>query len=127
MKEPLGYSPDELKRIIGVLDQAKGVVLKQILEKIQKQEKLTHNDIRIMKEYEAEFKAQKLETLFQSLAEELGIKWGLLIHPTRVALSGRTYGPGLFEMMELLGKEKCLERLTHLPAVVETWRGELNK
>ena len=76
---------------------------------------------------EAEFKAQKLETLFQSLAEELGIKWGLLIHPTRVALSGRTYGPGLFEMMELLGEEKCLERLTHLPAVVETWRGELNK
>lgn len=61
MGEVLGYSPDELKKIIGVLDQAKGVALKQIIEKIQKQERLTHNDIRIMKEYEAEFKAQREE------------------------------------------------------------------
>jgi glutamyl-tRNA synthetase len=34
-----------------------------------------------------------------------------LIHPTRVAITGRTFGPGLFDVMALLGKKKTLARL----------------
>ncbi|MEW6281140.1 MAG: glutamate--tRNA ligase, partial [Candidatus Eremiobacterota bacterium] len=38
---------------------------------------------------------------------------GDLIHPTRLALSGTGVGPGLFEMMEVLGRETCLRRMRH--------------
>lgn len=57
------------------------------------------------------FKAEHLEKAYRELAENLGIKAGELIHPTRLALTGRTVSPGLFEVMELLGKECCLTRL----------------
>ena len=58
-----------------------------------------------------DFTVEKLEKGLRGLAEGLGIKPAELIHSTRLALSGSTTGPPLFEMMELLGKEKCLERL----------------
>jgi len=35
-----------------------------------------------------------------------------LVHPCRAALTGKTIGPGLFETMVILGKEKTQERLT---------------
>lgn len=57
------------------------------------------------------FEAEELEKAYRELAERLGIKAGELIHPTRLALTGRTVSPGLFEVMELLGKECCLARL----------------
>ena len=44
-------------------------------------------------------------------ADELKVKAAELIHPTRVAISGKTVGAGLFDMMELLGREKVLKRL----------------
>ncbi|MFC1570874.1 hypothetical protein ACFL4E_03725, partial [Candidatus Omnitrophota bacterium] len=39
------------------------------------------------------------------------LKPAQLIHPTRMAISGKTGGAGLFEMMELLGKDRVLERM----------------
>ncbi|MGI6596559.1 MAG: glutamate--tRNA ligase [bacterium] len=57
------------------------------------------------------FQHQAIEEAYRARAEELGLKPAKLIHPTRLALSGRTIGPGLFELMELLGREQCLERL----------------
>ncbi|MGI6604831.1 MAG: glutamate--tRNA ligase [Firmicutes bacterium] len=59
----------------------------------------------------ADFTYESIESEYRQLAEELGIKAAQLIHPTRLALSGRTIGPGLFELMALLGREKCLKRL----------------
>jgi len=46
-----------------------------------------------------------------SLAEELGIKNALLIHPTRLAVTGMTTGPGLFELLELLGPLETVKRM----------------
>lgn len=57
------------------------------------------------------FQAAQIEAAIRSQAEEKGIKAADLIHPTRLALSGRTNTPGLFEIMELLGAEVCQERL----------------
>ena len=37
-----------------------------------------------------------------------------LVHPTRVALTGKRVGPGLFETMEVLGKDKVCQRLSKL-------------
>jgi glutamyl-tRNA synthetase len=57
------------------------------------------------------FLAHDIEEICRKLAEEAGVKASALIHPTRVAISGITKGAGLFEMMEILGKNKVLERL----------------
>jgi glutamyl-tRNA synthetase len=58
-----------------------------------------------------EFDLETTEKAYRDLSEELGVKTGNIIHPTRMALSGRTMGPGLFDIMVILGKEKTLERL----------------
>ena len=51
------------------------------------------------------------EESFKKLVEEQGIKMGQLAQPVRVALTGRTASPGLFEVMEILGRERTLIRL----------------
>jgi glutamyl-tRNA synthetase len=57
------------------------------------------------------FAHDALEALYRQLAEGLGLAAGKLIHPTRLAVSGVSFGPGLFEMMVLLGRETVLRRL----------------
>jgi glutamyl-tRNA synthetase len=57
------------------------------------------------------FDKVSIEESYRKLADELKVKAAELIHPTRVAISGKTVGAGLFDMMELLGREKVLKRL----------------
>jgi glutamyl-tRNA synthetase len=57
------------------------------------------------------FSKQAWEESFKKLVEEEGIKMGALAQPVRVALTGRTASPGLFEVMEILGRERTLFRL----------------
>jgi len=45
------------------------------------------------------------------MAEELGIKPAKIIHPIRLATTGKTAGAGLFETIALLGKEKTISRI----------------
>ena len=59
----------------------------------------------------SEYSRLSIDTALRQLAEELKIKPTKLIHPARLALSGKTIGPGLFEMIELLGKETVDRRL----------------
>ena len=42
-----------------------------------------------------------------------------MIHPTRLALSGKTVGPGLFELMYVLGKDESVSRLTAAVKYIE--------
>jgi glutamyl-tRNA synthetase len=58
-----------------------------------------------------EFDAASAEKTFRSLVDELGIKAGDLVHPVRVALTGKKVGPGLFDTMVLLGQERTARRL----------------
>ena len=58
-----------------------------------------------------EFSIQKTEEVFRSVAKELGLEVSEMVHPVRVALTGREVGPGLFETMAALGKEKTVKRL----------------
>ena len=59
----------------------------------------------------SDFSHKAIEEECRKMAEEKGLKAGQVIHPTRVAISGKTTGAGLFEMMETLGKDKVLERI----------------
>lgn len=60
-----------------------------------------------------------LEPPLRALAQELGWKAGQLFMPIRVAVTGQTTSPGLFETLVALGREKSLERLAQAIAVLE--------
>src|SRR4030043_330127 len=59
----------------------------------------------------SDFSASELEKVFTSIIEKHGIKLGNLAQPVRVAMTGRTESPGIFEVIEIAGKEKTLKRL----------------
>lgn len=57
------------------------------------------------------FNEETTEAAVRQLVESMNISGGAVIHPTRVALTGIQIGPGLFEIMIGLGKEKTINRL----------------
>ncbi len=59
-----------------------------------------------------EWSDEPLESAMRSLAEELGMKTGALFMSLRVAITGRTVSPGLFETMRVLGRDTTLARLS---------------
>ena len=59
----------------------------------------------------AGFDTESLEVLLRPLAVELGLKTGQLFGVLRVAVTGRTAAPPLFQTMAVLGKELCLRRI----------------
>ncbi len=74
-----------------------------VLEPLEKiRERLDHTE---------DFSVKGLEDVFQTFLEEHQIKLGKIAQPIRVALTGRTASPGLFEVMEILGKDRVLARL----------------
>ena len=59
----------------------------------------------------AEFNAATLELTLKAVAAELGLKAGPLVHPTRLATTGHSAGPSLYHLLEILGRERVLQRL----------------
>jgi glutamyl-tRNA synthetase len=57
------------------------------------------------------FDIASIEESFRALTAQLGIEAKVLIHPVRVALTGKTVGPGLFEVIFYLGRERSCARL----------------
>lgn len=57
------------------------------------------------------FDTASTEEAFRTLVGELGIKASDLVHPVRVALTGKSVGPGLFDTMVILGKDITIRRL----------------
>jgi glutamyl-tRNA synthetase len=58
-----------------------------------------------------EFKHDPLDQALRAAAQELGVKAGQMFQPIRVAVCGRKNAPGLFETLEVLGKETTLSRV----------------
>lgn len=58
----------------------------------------------------------QLEQQARDFAESMDVKFGHFVHPVRAALSGTTKGPGLFDIVFLLGKERCCQRLRAIAA-----------
>jgi len=59
----------------------------------------------------SDFFQAALEKTFETFLEEKEIKLGKVAQPLRVALTGKTVSPGIFEVMEVLGKETVLKRI----------------
>ena len=85
------------EKAIEILEQ-KGVI--DILEHLVKR----------LKEIK-DWKEENIESEVREMANQLSLKGKQIIHPTRVSLSGKTIGPGLFSLMEALGKEINIKRL----------------
>lgn len=60
-----------------------------------------------------------LEEYLKRTATENGVKTGDLVHPVRMAVTGKAVGPGLFDCLSLLGKEACLRRIERALAAAE--------
>ncbi|MFQ5780129.1 MAG: glutamate--tRNA ligase, partial [Nitrospiria bacterium] len=52
-----------------------------------------------------------LQETFRSISESMGKKLAKIAQPVRAAVTGKTVSPGIFDVLEILGKEKTLERL----------------
>ena len=50
----------------------------------------------------------------RAVAESAGLKFGTLVHATRIAVTGRAVSPGLFETLVLIGREHVVTRLEAL-------------
>ncbi len=70
------------------------------------------------------FTKDAIENALNEIAEELGVKRGKLIHPVRLAVSGVTEGPGLFDILETIGKKETIERMDRAIKYVEELGGE---
>jgi glutamyl-tRNA synthetase len=88
------YEPDAVKKYF---DRKGSVeILAQLRERLQGAD---------------QFDATAAETIVRDMASELGFATAEIIHPARVALTGKTAGPGLFDLMALLGRDRAVQRL----------------
>jgi glutamyl-tRNA synthetase len=92
-REDFGYDEDGLKHLASPESRAHLAALADRLAGI------------------TDFSHDAIEAVFREFAEERGIKTGPIVHPARMAVSGKTKGAGLFEMMEVLGRERVVARM----------------
>jgi glutamyl-tRNA synthetase len=60
---------------------------------------------------QSDYSVNALNATVKTVAAELGVKIGLVVHPLRLACTGRTVGPSLYHLMEVLGSERVLARI----------------
>jgi glutamyl-tRNA synthetase len=66
------------------------------------------------------FTAAEIEKVFTAISRERDIKLGNIAQPVRVAVTGKTESPGIFEVLEIIGKEKTLQRLARAIEAIKT-------
>lgn len=57
------------------------------------------------------FEADPIGVTLKAVAQELGVKAGVLVHPTRLACCGNPAGPSLYHLLAILGKQRALARI----------------
>lgn len=70
------------------------------------------------------WETQAIESAFAEVVAQSGCKLGAIAQPARVALTGRTASPGIYEVVEILGREECLARLRAGAALAATRESE---
>jgi glutamyl-tRNA synthetase len=69
----------------------------------------------------------EVESLFRGIAQRRGVKLVKVAQPARVALTGRTVSPGLFEVIDILGKGRTIERLERAISLIRARPGGENE
>ncbi len=65
-----------------------------------------------------DFSADKIEKILRQRAENEGVKAALLIHALRMLVVGTPVSPGIFDVLELIGKEKTIERMDRFDSIL---------
>jgi glutamyl-tRNA synthetase len=65
------------------------------------------------------FEVEPLETMMKAFVEREQVKLADVVHPVRVAISGKGVGPGLYDCLALLGREACLKRIERALAAAQ--------
>jgi glutamyl-tRNA synthetase len=92
--ESVTYDPDAVQRYLR--GKAAAEMLGRLRERVARAQK---------------FDPAAMEAIVRELATDVGVESREVIHPVRVALTGKTAGPGLFELMAVLGPERVTKRL----------------
>lgn len=87
------YDAEALQKILGPDERSRLHSLRDSLAKLER------------------FDAASLEAALKETARALGVKAGLLVHPCRFACTGNSSGPSLYHLLEVLGKERVLQRI----------------
>jgi glutamyl-tRNA synthetase len=66
-----------------------------------------------------DFTAAGIEKVFTSLVARLNTKLGSVAQPVRVSITGKAESPGIFEVLEIVGKEKTMKRLDKAIALIQ--------
>jgi glutamyl-tRNA synthetase len=98
-----GIAMDEKSRAKHLTPEVKPL-LAELTEKLETLEPFTHDSI---------------EKTFDAVVTPKGLKLGKLAQPVRVALTGGTVSPGIFDVLEVMGKEKSLGRLRSAVAAIQ--------
>lgn len=93
-KEKVEFAPEVETELKGIVAKSRETLVK-LREMLAQMEK---------------FDADTLGATMKSAATQLGVTIGVLVHPTRLFCTGRTVGPSLYHLMEVLGKERVLQR-----------------
>jgi glutamyl-tRNA synthetase len=64
------------------------------------------------------FEPEPIGGALKAVAQQLGVKAGVLVHPTRLACCGAPAGPSLYHLLAILGKERALHRLDRALATI---------
>jgi glutamyl-tRNA synthetase len=64
------------------------------------------------------FEPENLEADYRALAEKIEMKPGQLFSPIRVAITGKTFAPPLFDTMAAIGQARCVERIENALSVI---------
>jgi glutamyl-tRNA synthetase len=91
--DEIQYDPEAAARELTPENQPRLLKLREAIEKL------------------ANFDADNIGNTIKAVAQEFGVKPGVLVHPTRLACCGNTAGPSLYHLIEILGKERVLQRL----------------
>jgi len=81
----------------------------------------------LLEQYAADdaFTLQSTEDTLRGFSEKQGVKAGLLINALRVGLTGQGVAPGLFEVMQVLGRRRTMDRMQRLSTYLRITNYEL--
>ena len=65
------------------------------------------------------FSEENLESAFKAVMDQTSLKLGKIAQPVRVALTGKTASPGIFEVSAILGKDRVISRLQKASRYIE--------
>ena len=91
--DEIQYDPEAAARELTPENKPRLLKLREAVEKLEK------------------FDSDAIGNTLKAVAQELGVKPGVLVHPTRLACCGNAAGPSLYHLIAILGKERVLQRL----------------